>query len=194
MQIIISISLIILAYLIGAVPSGFLVARAHGIADITKHGSGNIGATNVARMLGLFYFFIVFLFDAAKAFVFLKLVQWMNILPLIEIIAAVALLVGNGYSIFLKGHGGKGVATSVGILLFFRPQVTMLLLSIWSAILLLTHTVGIASIITLMSLPFAALLEFNNIPLLLLMLFMSLWGVFRHTDNIKRFMAAKVKG
>jgi len=194
MLIIISISLIIVGYFIGSIPSGFLVARVNGIKDITKHGSGNIGATNVARSLGIFYFFVVFLFDAVKAFIFLKLVHWMNVLPVTEVFAAVALLVGNGYSIFLNGRGGKGVATSVGILLFFRPQITVALFSVWSGILLITHTVGIASIVTLLSLPFVAITEYNNVPLVLLMLFMSIWGVFRHADNIKRLMAANAKG
>ncbi len=195
MKIIIASSSIVLGYLIGAIPIGFLVARAKGIADITQHGSGNIGATNVARSLGLFYFFVVFLFDAAKAFLFLYVLQFFEINEIVQIIAACSMLIGNGYSIFLHGRGGKGVATSVGILLFFVPYLTMILLGIWSTIVVITQTVGIASVVTLISLPFVLLAtKYYNAAMLLLMIFISAWGILRHGDNIKNFFGRAAQG
>ena len=186
---------VILGYLIGAIPSGFLVARTKGITDITQHGSGNIGATNVARSLGLFYFFVVFLFDAAKAFFFLNLLQFFDVAHTVQVITACALLIGNGYSIFLRGRGGKGVATSVGILLFFVPYLTMILLGIWSTIVVITQTVGIASVVTLISLPFVLLAtKYYNAAMLLLMIFISAWGILRHGDNIKNFFGRAAQG
>jgi acyl phosphate:glycerol-3-phosphate acyltransferase len=144
------------AYLIGSIPTGFLVAKLAGIADIRKHGSGNIGATNVARILGLHGFFIVLCIDALKAYGYVSLMQHLGAQE--QCLAAIALLLlcGNIYSVFLEFRGGKGVATSVGIVAVLMPGVFLYILAIWFLILALTKTVGIASVVGSISLPLLA--------------------------------------
>src|SRR5581483_8545951 len=103
-------------YLIGAIPCGYLIARACGINDIRNHGSGNTGATNVGRILGLKYFFLIFFLDCLKAYAVLAVLAHYGFEQSDLIIPALALLVGNAFPLFLRFRGGKGVATSVGIL------------------------------------------------------------------------------
>src|SRR5690348_15473304 len=102
------------AYLVGAIPTGYLIAKLKGITDIRQHGSGNIGATNVSRILGKHYFFLIFFLDAGKAYLFIHALKAHFSFNYLCIFASIV-LVGNGYSIFLRGSGGKGVATLFGL-------------------------------------------------------------------------------
>jgi acyl phosphate:glycerol-3-phosphate acyltransferase len=180
--------LAIFAYVIGAIPVGYLVARLKGIADIRAHGSGNIGATNVSRLLGLHYFFLIFSLDAGKAFLFIYTIK-----PYIDFdylcIFAGILLFGNGCSIFLRGTGGKGVATLCGLLGALCPMATVVLLTIWACIVTLTRTVGIASVIAAACLPFYAYIMHNN-AFFLFSLFAALWIIWKHKPNITQYFSS----
>ena len=99
----------LLAYLIGAIPTGYLIARLKGVRDIRQHGSGNIGATNVSRLLGIHYFFIIFFLDAGKAFLFMNTIKPYFPIDYLYFFAGI-LLLGNTCSLFLRFRGGKGVA------------------------------------------------------------------------------------
>jgi glycerol-3-phosphate acyltransferase PlsY len=175
----------LLAYLIGAIPTGYLIAKLNGIADIRAHGSGNIGATNVARFLGKHYFFIIFFLDAGKAFLFMHLVQPYFDFNYLCLFAGV-LLFGNGYSIFLNGGGGKGVATLCGLVASLAPTVILPLLSVWILLLLITKTVGIASISAALCLPCYAYTTHNN-PFFIFSLFAAAWIINSHQSNIKQY-------
>lgn len=185
---------LLIAYLIGAIPTGYLIARLQGIADIRQHGSGNIGATNVARLLGVKYFFLIFALDALKASVYLfclaSAVSYQECL-----LAAAALLIGNGYSIFLRGTGGKGVATSAGILAVLYPTLVGILLIGWLLLVALTRTVGISSAAMLALAPLIAwncVFDSNGI---FLIIFMSAWGLWMHRKNIAVYLGgAKLIG
>ncbi len=176
----------ICAYLVGAIPSGFLVARLNGIRDIRQHGSGNIGATNIARVLGLKFFFLVLFLDASKAYGFLYLVAPHVTNYEMLLLAAGLLLVGNGSSIFLRGQGGKGVATGVGVLLALYPLVVAVLFSVWLATLLVTRTVGLASIVAMVFLPFYTWYVAYDTYFVVLTLFISVWGLWLHRRNIQK--------
>lgn len=177
----------LLAYLIGAIPVGYLIAQLKGIADIRAHGSGNIGATNVSRFLGMHYFFIIFFLDAGKAFLYIHTIQ-----PYVEFnylcIFASILLFGNGCSIFLRGGGGKGVATLCGLLGALCPSAMIFLLGIWICILIPTRTIGIASVVAAICLPVYAYTTHNN-EFFLFSLFAALWIVRAHQPNIQAFWA-----
>jgi acyl phosphate:glycerol-3-phosphate acyltransferase len=188
MSIMYMITILIGGYVIGAVPSGAWIARLKGIADITSFGSGNSGATNVARALGVHYFFIVFFIDFFKAFAYIHLLQTSHCPTNIVLCAAIALLVGNGYSIFLGGKGGKGVATSVGILCALCPGIIFYAFLVWLFTLALTKTVGIASVVSLMALPFIVMYcMMFNLSLFVCIAWMTLWGLWRHQPNIKAY-------
>lgn len=183
------LTILFFAYFIGSVPSGYLISRARGINDIRLHGSGNIGATNVARTLGYKYFFIVFFADCAKAYACLRLIAWFNVNEQLLIASAAALLLGNGASLFLKFRGGKGIATTVGILLALFPMVLPYLFFIWLLIVMITKTVGIASVAALVSLPLVVMfLADSTCSFMMLMLSIAALGIFWHRENIIGFV------
>lgn len=173
------------SYLIGAIPTGYLIARYKGVADIRQHGSGNIGATNVSRLLGKQYFFLIFLLDAMKAFCFLKLIEpYCNYDY--QCLFAALLLLGNCYSLFLKGSGGKGVATLFGLITALHPVLIAPLLILWALILAITQTVGVASVGAIMCLPLFSFL-FNN-TLFLWSLFVTPLIIYKHKTNIANYL------
>jgi len=180
------------AYLIGAFPTGWLLAYKAGISDITHHGSGNIGATNVGRVLGPLYFIGVLLIDCCKAYLFLWIVGALSFDTLVIYASAVLLLIGNGFSIFLQGKGGKGVATSLGILLAVNPVLILYLCCAWLPVALFTHTMGIACVAGLLTLPYCAwfLMPYDT-NFMILSFFIALWGLWRHETNIRRYCASK---
>lgn len=172
------------AYLVGALPMGYWISRWAGVADIRQYGSGNIGATNVARVLGLKYFVVVFAADCLKAYGYLTwcMGEGSSSLPLIG--CAFLLLVGNGYSLFLNGSGGKGVATMVGILFALHPLLLIGLFASWAMVLWYLRNVGIASVLTAFASPWYALL-FAGARGFLLIAGMALWVIWRHRENIR---------
>jgi acyl phosphate:glycerol-3-phosphate acyltransferase len=175
----------ILAYLIGAIPTGYLIAQLKGINDIRMHGSGNIGATNVSRLLGLHYFFLVFLLDAGKAFFFIHAITPYCNNYYLYFFAAL-LLFGNGCSLFLHGSGGKGVATLTGLLSALHPITTAILFCAWLLIFIITHTVGIASLCAITILPIGAYVT-HNTAFLLFSFFASLWIIRAHWPNLQAY-------
>ncbi len=183
-----SISLLYMigAYQVGALPAGYWIGRWAGIRDIRRHGSGNIGATNVARVLGLKYFFIVLAVDCFKAYFYLVLATDLGASPTLLVLCAFLLLIGNGHSIFLNGSGGKGVATMVGILLAIHPLLLIGLLSTWLIALWYLRDVGIASVVTSFALPWYALM-LSGVHGFVLVAGMAAWVLWRHRDNIRVF-------
>lgn len=184
MEIIIPLTTAIIAYCIGAIPTGYIIARLKGITDIRAHGSGNIGATNVSRILGLHYFFLIFLLDAGKAFLFIYALSPYFSHEYIYLFASIVLF-GNGCSLFLRGSGGKGGATLCGLFAAINMYITGLLL-IWIALVAITRTVGIASVITAALLP-AFAYTFYDTPLFLFSLFSALWVIGTHRSNINAY-------
>src|SRR5712692_1257904 len=151
------------AYLLGSIPTGYLVARAKGI-DIRSLGSGNIGATNVMRILGKLAGIFVLVTDAFKGWLAVegltRLVFFLYGNPLSDpevfgIVAAFAAVLGHNYPCWLNFKGGKGIATSAGVLAALVPAALVMSLSVWIVLLALTRYVSIASIIGSFTLPFA---------------------------------------
>jgi acyl phosphate:glycerol-3-phosphate acyltransferase len=177
------------SYIIGAIPTGFLIARAYGVQDIRRHGSGNIGATNVARVLGPRFFALIFVLDVAKAFLNIFVLQYCGYSENIILIAALMLLIGNAYSIFLDWSGGKGVASLFGILLALQWSVLPFAFIVWVCAFLQTRTVGIASVVAVLALPLIAWLLGSSLSFLLFCICASIWVILRHTANIKQFFS-----
>jgi len=175
------------SYFVGSIPTGWLVARAKGIKNIREHGSGNIGATNVARLLGPRYFFLIFFLDCFKAYGCLWLIDYPEISWWI-LVCAFAVLLGNSRSVFLGLKGGKGVATTVGLLLFLFPSTLLIALPAWILVLVVTKNVGIASVVSLATLPVAGFFFGGNMHALLFLLLVALWCIFLHRDNIAAFL------
>lgn len=195
------------SYLIGAIPFGLIVGLSKGI-DIRKSGSGNIGASNVGRLLGKKYFRIVFALDLGKGLLpalaagFVVHFQATDpTLELLWLIVAYAAMVGHMFSIFLGFKGGKGVATAAGILLGIFPYFTIPVvvgLTLWYVIFKITRYISVASIIGSSSLPvFYIIIGLiarwpvfgRQLPLLIAAILMALMIVVKHRGNIARLMA-----
>ena len=142
-------------YCVGAIPTGYLLCKYFYGIDVTTMGSGNIGATNVARVLGdIRFFFLIFFIDAAKAFLALKIAcmpleYWYGIVGgnNLLLLGAAAVFLGNAHSIFLRFKGGKGVATLIGLVLYLLPWWLMgIFLVVWIFILGVTRVMYLASL------------------------------------------------
>ncbi|MBU1008299.1 glycerol-3-phosphate acyltransferase [Candidatus Dependentiae bacterium] len=183
---------LIVSYLVGSIPSGYCFARYFFGIDVTKYGSGNIGATNVARVLGnKRYFFYIFLFDFFKAFMTVFLCEKLFFLSgKFLFLVAGFLLIGNGYSIFLRFRGGKGVATVLGILAFLFPLLLVCFVLVWIVLLLVSKQVFIASLGGTVSLlpAYYVLMTVDFWSVLFLVFIVSL-VFFRHKNNLKGLMS-----
>jgi len=181
-------------YLIGSLPFGYWMARAHGV-DILKEGSGNPGATNVIRTVGRMAGNMVFVLDLLKGVV---AVLWVRLLPgdpsnwvLLGILGLVGAILGHSFSIFLRFRGGKGVATTVGGMLTLMPVSTLIGVAVWLLIFFLTRYVSLASIGLAVALPISRLI-LGGVDLLLG--FATLLAVFiliRHRSNLVRLVQGR---
>lgn len=181
--------LALLAYIIGSIPSGFVVARMCGIEDIRSFGSGNIGATNVGRALGKKYFFVVFFADFLKSYLFLAMLNYRGVHEPILLLSAVGLLLGNCFSYVLDFQGGKGVATLVGIVAALFPAALLIFLLIWGIMLAVTKTVGISSVVACVTLPLSALLLKSDYLIVMYMIGAAVLIVYKHRSNIASYRA-----
>lgn len=198
---------IIAAYLLGSVPFGVIIARAHG-KNLRSIGSGNIGATNVSRALGRRWAYLCFLLDLLKGLVPMlvggTLIEMANPTPsLLSLWLAVgcAAILGHIFPVYLKFKGGKGVATSLGVALGLWPYYTIcaaLAFAIWAGVVLLWRYISLASIAASIAFPLALILaialsprwNFVNLwPLLAAAIAIPIMVIVRHRENIKRLIA-----
>ncbi len=152
------LAVVLSAYIIGSIPTGYIIVKAFTGKDIRTIGSGSTGATNVKRVMGKKWFFITLLLDAFKgalpvvlASLFAKTFTDIGLLP---VLASIAVILGHSKSIFLKFTGGKSVASGVGTILALNWQVGLIIAVIWSIITFFTRYVSVGSIIALILSPF----------------------------------------
>lgn len=177
---------IIVGYIVGSIPTGYLVARLRGV-DIQSAGSGNIGATNVLRTMGVIPAIIVVLIDPLKAFLAVGLPALLGMGPVIVALTAAAVLLGNTYNVFLKFKGGRGVATSLGAFAAVDPVTTLVVALIGIITIALGRFVSLGSLIGVLSAPMILLARGGYaLPHLYLVLFIAFLITFRHRDNIDR--------
>ena len=178
------------AYVVGAVPIGFLVARAFGVGDIRRHGSGNIGATNVLRTLGRLPAIITLLGDIAKGYAAVALAAWLaGDVPAVTAAGAAAAVVGNCWSVFLGFRGGKGIATGLGALLRLVPLATLAALPVFLVVAATTRFVSLASVLAAACVPFGALALGAPRAYVLGALMVTAVVIVRHRENIARLRA-----
>jgi glycerol-3-phosphate acyltransferase PlsY len=179
---------IVFAYLAGSIPTGVLLGRAAGV-DVRTQGSGNIGATNVARTAGRSLGILTLIGDALKGFVPVLICRALRLDAAVVGAAAVAALCGHVFSVFLGFRGGKGVATGVGVLLGLAPASLPIPLVIFVATIAATRIVSLASILAVLSATLAVLWFRYPLPTILAALAMAALIVYRHHDNISRLLA-----
>lgn len=180
---------VVAAYLVGAVPVGYLIGRAFGIEDIRRHGSGNIGATNVLRTAGRAPAALTLVGDIAKGYVAVALAALVGGAPVIAAACAVAAVVGNCWSVFLGFRGGKGVATGLGAMVALVPLAALPAAVVWLAVTATFRYVSLGSLMAAVCIPLGALLLGKSAPVVLATLAVAAIVAARHRDNIARLLA-----
>jgi acyl phosphate:glycerol-3-phosphate acyltransferase len=178
------------AYLIGAVPIGYLVARAFGLGDIRQHGSGNIGATNVLRTVGRGPALATLVGDIAKGYAAVAAASLLSGGSAdVTAAGAVAAVIGNCWSAFLKFRGGKGMATALGALLRLVPMATLAGALLWLVVAAGFRYASLASIVAAVAIPVAAALLGDGSVAVAAASGIAVIIVARHHQNIARLCA-----
>ncbi len=190
------------AYLVGAIPFGYLVAKAARGIDIREHGSKNIGATNVGRVMGLKWFFVVFLLDFLKAAIPVSLLAYGYLPALvpegwpasgIAALAGLSILLGNMFPIYLNFRGGKGAATGTGVMLPLAPIPLLAALVVFLVTFMISRYVSLGSILAALALIItqlgahrSAAFRGEAAPVTWLCLIGATLLIYRHRTNIVR--------
>lgn len=182
-------ALLVAAYVAGSIPSSWIAGRAAGV-DLSRRGSGNLGGTNVYRVLGLRYALPVVAVDVAKGLI----PTWFfpvwdgNGAPQLALAYGLCAIAGHVWSAFLRFRGGKGVATSGGVVIALAPVAALVGALIWGGVVLLTRTVSVASLAAATTLPLVAWLldaPFETVGFTACLALL-VWGT--HRDNVARLM------
>ena len=195
--------LLVGSYLLGSIPFGYLAGRLAGI-DIRQAGSGNVGATNVVRVLGKAYGYPVFALDVLKGFGAVKISMLMAPGPppewsspeIFGILAAMCSVLGHLYPPWLKFNGGKGVATSAGALFALAPVATLIGVSVWIIVFWLTRYISLASVTAAVVLPIVILVvswreQEEGKPLVYASACVAAIVLWRHRSNLCRLLRGR---
>ena len=193
MELLIIAGIVILAYLIGSIPTGYIIVKTKTGQDIRNVGSGSTGATNVKRVLGKKWFFTVMLLDALKGAlpVIISQILFNNVIypGLSAVLAAVAVLVGHSKSIFLGFKGGKSVASGVGTIIALNWMVGLSVAVIWSIITYISKYVSVGSIIAVALSPVLMWIFNAPIPYIIYCALGAIYIIYLHRSNISRLIA-----
>ncbi|HVY71239.1 MAG TPA: glycerol-3-phosphate 1-O-acyltransferase PlsY [Verrucomicrobiae bacterium] len=188
----------VIAYFLGSIPTGYLAGRAKGI-DIRTVGSKNIGATNVFRILGKGPGIVVLLVDALKGYLGCKLAPALAEVTFVGgarpltgewtiIIAGIGAILGHNYTCWLRFKGGKGVATTAGVMIAFAPMALLMALALWLVVFAASRYVSLASIAAAISLPFATWLAGGSGKFIGIAGSVGALAIYKHKANIRRLL------
>lgn len=180
-----------LCYLVGAIPFGVIMGRLRGI-DIRQYGSGNIGATNVLRILGVGPAIVVFVLDAAKGYAAVAICTAMGLGQYIVVAGALLSIIGHTYSVFIKFKGGKAVSTSLGVIIGMNWLIAAIAFGIWCVLVAITRYVSVGSILAALSVPVMMIFwKSQHVPPTYqgLASLAALAIVIKHHANIKRLLS-----
>lgn len=191
------ILIILGCYLIGAIPTGYVLVKQLKGIDIRTVGSGSTGATNVKRVLGTKFFFIVLLLDMLKGLVPLIALQYLNYAPeflpdinYLTIICGIVLIFGHSKSVFIKFSGGKSIATSIGVFLALCWQATLIAVIIAALIIYISKYVSLGSIVSILLMPVLMWLFDQPLVYVIFSLVSALYVAFYlHRQNIQRLLS-----
>ena len=181
---------IFVCYLLGSIPFGLIISKTWNI-DIRKHGSGNIGATNVLRILGPLPATLVFGLDFLKGALAIVIGQLVSGDPAVVILLGFAAVIGHMYSIFLGGKGGKGAATGLGMLAGLAPEIFIISAVFAGVVIYASRYVSLASIFTPWLVVTLMMIFGKPLPYILVTLFVAVFILVKHIPNIKRLLAGK---
>ncbi len=178
---------VVFAYLLGSIPFGYLIGKYMYGVDVREHGSGNTGATNVYRVLGGKAGLLTLVLDISKGFLPVLLTRLIFSDPWIWALVGAASVVGHIFSVYLKFRGGKGVATSFGVVIGLSPLCALVGFLVW---LLVASTTNYVSLSSMTGFFFGALCTyfFAPLPVALTATLLFLLSLFAHRSNIKRLI------
>jgi len=183
-----TVLILLFAYLFGSVPTGFLIGSRSGV-DIRRAGSGNIGATNVARVVGWKPGLITLLGDAGKGFIPVILCELLGFGHKVSALTALAVFIGHLYPVFLRFKGGKGVATALGAFLGVAPLATVVLIFVFTLVATVSRLISLASLSAAALAPIVVWFFSYPPPILWMSLAMTVLITVRHRGNIQRLIS-----
>ncbi len=179
-------------YLLGSIPFGYIVGKLFKKIDIRELGSGNIGTANAFRILGPSLASLVLIGDIGKGIFSIYLVQYFNIDNyLIITIAGLAVICGHDWSLFLGFKGGKGIATTFGVVFALNPTISILAVIIWVVVLITTKYVSLSSILAVISILVFMLLFKQPYEYIVFSAIILILSIFKHKENIERLKSRK---
>ncbi len=188
-DLILALVVVATAYLAGSIPFGLVIARARGV-DIRSLGSGNIGATNVARNLGKKLGLVVLLTDALKGALPMLAARWLaldaKVSPYLYVAVGLAAVLGHCFPIWLRFRGGKGVATALGVFLVVDPLAAAISIGIFAATYAAFRIAAIGSLVATLAFPGLLWLRNHSTSHLVLALLIALVIIVQHRDNLRR--------
>ena len=193
--------IILIGYILGSFPFSFWIGKLKGV-DLRKVGSGNVGATNLARATGIGWGIFAFVLDMGKGLVAVLLASYLFEvfrieplpLPIVKIAGGIFAVIGHNWSMWLKFKGGKGVATSAGVFLGLAPISLLSALVVWCIVFFLFKYVSLASIIASISLPLwmkFGPIEYVDLPIIYFACITCILIIYKHRSNIKRLLQGK---
>jgi glycerol-3-phosphate acyltransferase PlsY len=189
---------VVLAYGIGAIPSGYLIGKVFRRIDIREHGSGNIGATNTLRVLGKPAGIAALILDVAKGVVAVTVLAGVAAsgrsplsLPVMKVLLGIAAIAGHNWTVFLRFKGGKGVATSAGVFLGIAWLPVLIAAAVFAVVVLSTRIVSVGSMSAAVVLPLAMLMVGSEREFIWFSIVVAGLVLLRHSSNIKRLLQGK---
>ena len=197
--IIVSVAVILLAYITGSIPTAVWIGKKFYGIDVREYGSGNAGATNAIRVLGYKAGVSVFIIDALKGFVavelacicyYLGLITNENYYATFKVVVSMVVVIGHVFPVFAGFRGGKGIATSLGVVLALFPLPAVVCFGVFIIILLITGYVSLGSVTVAIIFPFISIFIFNTTEYayVLYSCVIAVFIVFMHRKNIKRLL------
>ncbi len=185
------LALLTLAYLLGSISFGLLIARLHGGADLRRSGSGNIGATNVVRLLGKTAGILTLLGDVTKGLVAVLCAQLWGHAGALPALAAFGAVLGHMFPLYHGFRGGKGVATALGVLIPTLPLPLLGGLVVWIVVVVIWRYVSAGSILAALIIPVLAALYAYPLPLVCASGGIALLVLYKHQDNLRRLLQGR---
>ncbi len=187
-----TIGVLLVCYLVGSFPSGVILARRMKGVDLRLQGSGNVGATNAFRALGLAGGLLVLAADLLKGYLAVSLAAVALapdlLLPMVKVGCGLAAIAGHNWSVFLRFRGGKGVATSFGVLLGLTPLVAAMAGLLWVSVVMLTRYSSLASLAALVSVPILMIVYGDSMVYVAFGVLAAAFALYRHRGNIQRLL------
>ncbi|NWF76438.1 MAG: glycerol-3-phosphate 1-O-acyltransferase PlsY [Nitrospirae bacterium] len=180
------IILLFVSFIIGSIPFGIIIAKAKGV-DLKKVGSGNIGATNVLRSLGKWPAILTLIGDILKGTLVIAIGRYLEVGAFYEGLMGISAILGHNFSLFLSFTGGKGVATSIGVLIFYIPEVAIITILLWLFVVFISRYSSLGALLSFGLLPINILI-FDDKKKLIIGIMIAILIFIRHRDNIQRLL------